>query len=89
MNKNLVIPAIGALTALGIGYVLINNKGEKRENGTLSHSLENAGIPDQMEPEDESQMENAKMVSEGSQFGVQYFNEMSEEEFAKWKKKDE
>jgi len=88
MNRNLVIPAIGALTALGIGYVLINNRGEKRGNGTLSHSLENAGIPDQMDPKDESQIENAKMVSEGSQFGVQYFNEMSEEEFAKLQQKD-
>jgi len=66
LKKRIVIPAIGALTAVGLGYILKNNKNEQYKNGSLSHSLENAGIPDQMDREDESQMENAKMVSEGS-----------------------
>ncbi|MBP1968233.1 UDP:flavonoid glycosyltransferase YjiC (YdhE family) [Virgibacillus natechei] len=42
-------------------------------------TLEFAGIPDQSVPEDPDQLENAKMVSEGSQFGVQYYNEVKEE----------
>jgi len=91
LKKSVVIPALGlgALTAVGLGFVLKNNRNDKYENGTISHSLANAGIPDQMEREDESQIENAKMVSEGSQFGVQYFNEMSEEGYAKWQEKNQ
>src|SRR5699024_9636815 len=38
--------------------------------------LEQAGTPDQVDGYDyESLLENSTMVSEGSQFGVQYYNE--------------
>lgn len=76
MKKRLIIPAIGASAVLG--YMLMNkeNKNEK----TKQHStLEDAGIPDQTEFIDDAQLENAKMVSEGSQFGVHYYNEAVEE----------
>src|SRR5690625_298107 len=91
LKKSVVIPALGleALTADGLGFVLRNSRNIKEENGTTSHSVENAGKLDQMVREDETQIEIAKMVSEGSQFGVQYFNEMSEEGYAKWKEKNQ
>ena len=55
----------------------IFNKWKNNDEGTL---LENAGIPDQIENTELSQLENAKMVSEGSQYGVQYYNEVMENE---------
>src|SRR5690625_391140 len=42
-------------------------------------TLEEAGIPDQVRHSDVSQMENANMVSEGSQYGVHYYNEVRDE----------
>jgi len=42
-------------------------------------TLEEAGIPDQVRHSDVSQMENANMVSEGSQYGVHYYNEVQDE----------
>lgn len=42
--------------------------------------LEDAGKPGQIDGyDDEALLENAKMVSEGSQFGVQYYNEIRDE----------
>lgn len=46
----------------------------------LDHTIKEAGLPEQMEEQDAAQLENAKMVSEGSQFGVQYYNKLKEEE---------
>jgi|SRR5690625_3450477 len=48
--------------------------------GTQHSILEDAGIPDQVGNIDHTQLENAKMVSEGSQYGVNYYNELQEEE---------
>lgn len=51
-------------------------------NPETNHSLmEYAGKPDQIEIEDEdfTQKENSKMVSEGSLYGVSYYNEIKEE----------
>src|SRR5699024_2662160 len=43
--------------------------------------LEDAGKPGQVDGyDDEALLENAKMVSEGSQFGVQYYNEIRGED---------
>ncbi|CDO02364.1 protein YbyB [Oceanobacillus picturae] len=43
--------------------------------GSNDETFEDAGAPDQSGDKDLAQFENAKMVSEGSQFGVQYYNE--------------
>jgi|SRR5690625_3844146 len=52
----------------------------KNLNTKKNHSLlEDAGIPDQVGNGDHAQMENAKMVSEGSQYGVNYYNHVQEE----------
>lgn len=52
----------------------------KSRNQTEPNTMEQAGIPDQTENVDHTQLENAKMVSEGSQFGVQYYNKKYQEE---------
>jgi len=49
-------------------------------NTHLDETIKDAGMPDQVEAKDISQLENSKMVSEGSQFGVQYYNELKEKE---------
>lgn len=85
-----IIATIGAVAAVGTaGYFLMNeNKrnmllarggsiADKFEKNEVS-TLDEAGIPDQTGNLDSAQFENAKMVSEGSQFGVNYFNEVTE-----------
>lgn len=79
VKKRYVLPVIGALATFGVGYWL-KNKNSQSVSNALTHSLVNAGIPDQVDDTDLAQLENSKMVSEGSQFGVQYFNEIAEEE---------
>lgn len=48
---------------------------KKKNEQSPSSPFENAGVPDQVDRDDLAQFENAKMVSEGSQFGVQYYNQ--------------
>jgi len=71
MNKRLlmIVSSVGALSALAVTY-FVNKQNDKNKNTPF----ENAGIPDQASNKDLAQLENAKMVSEGSQFGVQYYN---------------
>lgn len=63
LNKKLLLiaSAIGALS--GVLAILLLNK-KSSENSLI----ENAGHPDTLE--------NSEMVSEGSNFGVQYYNEL-------------
>lgn len=81
MKKRYVIPVIGAVASAGVGYLMIR-KGKSEEETTLLDTLANAGMPDQLsnEKQEQDQLENAKMVSEGSQFGVQYFNKAVEDD---------
>ncbi|WP_010097919.1 hypothetical protein [Ornithinibacillus scapharcae] len=83
MKKRYVVSAIG----LGIaGYLLgtkkSNNHGPTTEPRDLEVDLtfSNAGKPDQVDDLELDQLENAKMVSEGSQFGVQYYNNIKADE---------
>lgn len=91
MKKRNIIATIGAgVGTVTAGYLLMNEEkrtkwltkgnsiaGKFKRNNVST--LDEAGIPDQIENEDAAQYENAKMVSEGSQFGVNYFNEVKEE----------
>lgn len=64
--------------SIGVIFLLAWNMARNRVGSgttTLSDSLKKAGVPDQIEEKDLANLENSKMVSEGSQFGVQYFNE--------------
>ncbi|WP_188454522.1 hypothetical protein [Virgibacillus oceani] len=89
MKKRYVFSAIGAVGAGVAGYVLKDkdNRNKLKEKVKFatqkmkefnhnSTTLEDAGIPDQTDNKDLAQFENAKMVSEGSQFGVNYYNEV-------------
>lgn len=76
MKKRYIIPIAGALASVGVGYML---KGRNNSSQTtLKETLTNAGKPDQVDSYEHDQLENAKMVSEGSQFGVQYYNRVSD-----------
>lgn len=87
MKKRNVITAVGA-SVLGAGaasYFLMNDDKKSKLKDTVMNMMnkqsavettfEKAGQPDQLDGRDISDLENAKMVSEGSQFGVQYYNE--------------
>ncbi|MDY0406005.1 hypothetical protein P5G51_011930 [Virgibacillus sp. 179-BFC.A HS] len=72
---------LAAIGALGVGaatsYFIKNRK--KEDNADVD-PMTNAGVPDEVENNDIAQLENSKMVSEGSQFGVQYYNKAKENE---------
>lgn len=78
LKKRYVLPILGAIATVGARY-LMKNKSQNENTSPITDSLVNAGMPDQLNNQDHSQLENAKMVSEGSQFGVQYFNETAQE----------
>src|SRR5699024_629782 len=90
MKKRYLLSAIGASAA---GYLLINKKNRQKlktnlksllksvkntNDFRLGSTLEDAGRPDQTNNQDLAQLQNAKMVSEGSQVGVNYYNEVKE-----------
>lgn len=75
MRKAYILSAIGASAI--VGYMIKKKLDQGSEKGhTL---LEDAGIPDQTEDHGETQSRNADMVSEGSLYGVKYYNEVREE----------
>ncbi|MEI3611025.1 hypothetical protein [Pseudogracilibacillus sp. SO30301A] len=86
MKKRYILPLIGAAATVGVRY-LIKNKNEDLAKTTTMNSYIQAGMPDQLDSRDRTQLENAKMVSEGSQYGVQYFNELAEDEMEELSKK--
>lgn len=80
MKRMYMIPLICVITVTSFKCILTYMENCRRKEEAFAKTLEKAGIPDQMDINDETQMENAKMVSEGSQFGVHYFNEFAEEQ---------
>lgn len=78
VKKRYIVPIIGAVATLGIAYMRKNSEGH--EETTFGDTLKNAGKPDEVESNETDQLENAKMVSEGSQFGVQYYNHVKDDE---------
>jgi len=83
VKKRYVVSALG----LGVAGYLMGTK-TKKNHSSLTDSQEidedltfyNAGKPDQVDDLELDQLENAKMVSEGSQFGVQYYNNIKANE---------
>ncbi|MEN1967011.1 hypothetical protein WMZ97_02935 [Lentibacillus sp. N15] len=92
MKKRYIISAVGAAAGAGTaGYLLLDkekrNKMQEKAKSVIDKfkedgvsTLDEAGIPDQTDNNDQAQFENAKMVSEGSQFGVNYYNEAKADE---------
>lgn len=88
VKKRMILSGIGAVGA-GVSYVLkdkdkrdkLMNKAKdiKQQFTNKSNSNSNMPIEEAGKPELD-QEENAKMVSEGSQFGVNYYNEVKEQE---------
>lgn len=75
--KNVYILTAVGLSALA-GYVVMK---KVQKNNEKDHTLlEDAGIPDQVNHQDQEQLSKADMVSEGSLYGVQYYNEATENE---------
>lgn len=92
MKKRYIASLFGAISAGTAGYLLRNegNRNKLKEtvqnvvnkiknNDEENSTFEDAGIPDQAPNKDNAQLENSKMVSEGSQFGVRYYNEEKED----------
>ncbi len=77
MKKRYIFSAAGVAGA--VGATLAGRYFKNKSNQSSITTFEDAGIPDQTTNMDLAQFENAKMVSEGSQFGVNYYNEMKEE----------
>lgn len=79
MISNRIIFIFAVLTFAGISCMLrLNDNGNTMDSFSLS--IEKGGIPDQMDIDDPTQIENINMLSEGSQFGVHYFNEITAED---------
>ncbi|HLS09210.1 hypothetical protein [Lentibacillus sp.] len=94
MKKRYIVSVAGAVGAGITGYLLKNQDSRNKlktkvKKGTdklwnisreeqTDSTLEDAGVPDQAATNDPAQLENAKMVSEGSQFGVEYYNQVKE-----------
>ncbi|UOR12964.1 hypothetical protein [Halobacillus amylolyticus] len=88
MKKRWIFTAVGAAAGGTLAYFMKDEDNRKRvtdkaksfqanltqdsEQGDMP--IEEAGQPEASNPE------NSKMVSEGSQFGVQYYNELTEKE---------
>lgn len=92
MKKRNIISVVGAsvIGASAVSYLLLNDSQKSKIKESVNSLLnkqtdpsdstfEKAGHPDEMNMEDVADLENAKMVSEGSQFGVQYYNEKRED----------
>lgn len=79
MNKGYVLGVGSVILGTVIGFMVASQK-KLKDNAPKPDNLKLAGVPDQLEKEDLEQLENAKMVSEGSQFGVKYYNEVKEDE---------
>src|SRR5699024_545897 len=75
-NKYLTAMFMGVITFIAT-YVILS-RDEKEKNESFDLSMEKAGIPDQIESKEPTETENANMVSEGSKFGVQYYNHLPE-----------
>lgn len=73
MRKVLLPLTVGTLGAgaLAVWYYTNKNKDINRHVVELAK----AGIPDQLDLYDDAHFENTKMMSEGSHYGIDYFNE--------------
>lgn len=83
MKNKLIISSTSAIAGMALGYMLkgtVDNFNNGHEDANqLKQVIEKAGNPSEIESIEHEQLENAKMVSEGSQFGVQYYNEYRDE----------
>ena len=67
--------SVGFSLLFVVVYYFFRNRSEGAKT-TFARTFAKAGAPDQLEGMELADLENNKMVSEGSQFGVQYFNKV-------------
>lgn len=78
VSRNNLLFIVAMIVAGISSYFIIKRQAGSSET-SWERTLINAGVPDQVDEYEMDQLENAKMVSEGSQFGVQYFNRTMDE----------
>ncbi|GAA0446069.1 hypothetical protein GCM10008983_24810 [Lentibacillus halophilus] len=78
MKKRYIASVAGAVGA-GMTYYMLMNRHNRQRDEEMESTLMDAGMPGQVDDDDAAQVENAKMVSEGSQFGVEYYNTVKDE----------
>lgn len=75
MNRNFLITIASTIISVLASLVLYDIlTGYKENSERQSRILKLAGFPGQDEEDEVEKMENADMISEGSQFGVQYYD---------------
>lgn len=85
VRKRWIATAVGAVAGGAIAYLLKDEENRSKVvdkaknlqdnfNTKSDMPIEEAGMPEVAD------LENTEMVSEGSQFGVQYYNELTEKE---------
>ncbi len=75
MKRNILITIASTIVSVLASLVLYDiYTGYKEESNRESRILKLAGKPGQAEEDEVEKMENADMVSEGSQFGVHYYD---------------
>lgn len=96
MKKRILIATLGAVSAGAVAAYLLSDEEKRDKllttidnvvdkinvlnSSDRPSTIDIAGIPDQTEYIDETLSENADMVSEGSQYGVSYYNQMKEQQ---------
>ncbi|UOQ43173.1 hypothetical protein MUN89_14675 [Halobacillus salinarum] len=85
MRKRWIFTAVGAVAGGTIAYMMKDEDKRKMAMDKAKSIQANFTSKDDMPIQEAgkpevSDLENAKMVSEGSQFGVKYYNELTEKE---------
>lgn len=78
--KKVFVYTIGSAVLAGVTGILYARRQKSANEAFKATSIEQAGIPDQIYEHEIPQLENAKKVSEGSRFGVQYYNKARDEQ---------
>ncbi|SDX34764.1 MULTISPECIES: hypothetical protein [Salimicrobium] len=85
MRKRWKLALAGAITGGAAAYLMYDEERRTQMTSKVSqlskksNDLSDMPIQEAGEPEADN-LQNSKMVSEGSQFGVQYYNELTEKE---------
>ncbi|UOQ93044.1 hypothetical protein MUO14_22030 [Halobacillus shinanisalinarum] len=88
LRKRWIFTAVGAAAGGTLAYFMKDEDNRKRVTdkakslqANLTQDDEQGDMPiEEAGQQEVSNPENSKMVSEGSQFGVQYYNELTEKE---------
>lgn len=77
MNRNTMITVIASLLSLGVGLVIYLVLRDEENRNPFKRNVKLAAKPGQM-LDDVDKLDNSAMLSEGSQYGVQYYDQHKE-----------